>query len=282
MSVVVDHLIVAAHTLAQGVAWCERTLGAVPAPGGRHALMGTHNRLVRLGGAAHAGAAAGVHASAHASASAGAHGSEHAGAAADAHASAAAGADRGAVADGHPDSHRHAYPDAYLEIIAIDPDAPTPGRKRWFGLDEAALQQSLADHGPRLIHFVARSTMLDMHRWGLITVGQRPGDPVAASRETASGLLSWQILVREDGGLDCAGALPTLIHWRSAHPAAALPPSGVALRSLTLHGVPARARDVLRLRGVQVLATAGPALQAVLSTPLGDIHLHSDSTVSKP
>jgi len=49
-----DHLVVLADTLAQGVAWCEATLGVVPAPGGQHPLFGTHNRLLALGGAAFA------------------------------------------------------------------------------------------------------------------------------------------------------------------------------------------------------------------------------------
>lgn len=44
----IDHLVVAADTLAQGVAWCERTLGVTPGPGGTHPLMGTHNRLLRI------------------------------------------------------------------------------------------------------------------------------------------------------------------------------------------------------------------------------------------
>lgn len=43
-----DHLVVAAQTLAEGVAWCEATLGVVPGPGGEHPLFGTHNRLLRL------------------------------------------------------------------------------------------------------------------------------------------------------------------------------------------------------------------------------------------
>ena len=43
-----DHLIVAAASLAEGVQWCERVLGVTPGPGGEHALMGTHNRLVTL------------------------------------------------------------------------------------------------------------------------------------------------------------------------------------------------------------------------------------------
>ena len=44
----VDHLIVAADTLAQGAQWCEATLGIRPREGGEHPLMGTHNLLLRM------------------------------------------------------------------------------------------------------------------------------------------------------------------------------------------------------------------------------------------
>lgn len=44
----VDHLVVAARTLDEGVRWCEATLGVVPGPGGAHPLMGTHNRLLSI------------------------------------------------------------------------------------------------------------------------------------------------------------------------------------------------------------------------------------------
>ena len=44
----VDHLVVLAPSLAEGVAWCEATLGVVPGPGGEHPLMGTHNRLIPI------------------------------------------------------------------------------------------------------------------------------------------------------------------------------------------------------------------------------------------
>ena len=44
----VDHLVVAAASLTEGVQWCESTLGISPGPGGEHALMGTHNRLFSI------------------------------------------------------------------------------------------------------------------------------------------------------------------------------------------------------------------------------------------
>jgi hypothetical protein len=215
----VDHLVVAAASLTQGVAWCETTLGVTPGPGGKHALMGTHNRLLKIA--------------------------------------------------------TTVYPDAYLEVIAIDPDAPPPGRARWFGLDEPALQSSLREHGPRLVHVVARSPMLDMHRWGLITVGQQPGDPVSFSRPTPGGELHWQMLLRADAGIACGGALPTLLQWHSPHPAQAMPDSGVTLQALALSGVPDRARDVLRLRGVAVSAQPGVAVTATLATPQGTVVLQT-------
>lgn len=48
-----DHLVVGAATLEAGVEWCERVLGVTPAPGGAHALMGTHNRLLDISAPLH-------------------------------------------------------------------------------------------------------------------------------------------------------------------------------------------------------------------------------------
>lgn len=44
-----DHLAVAAATVAAGAAAIEAALGQAPGPGGRHAAMGTENRLLGLG-----------------------------------------------------------------------------------------------------------------------------------------------------------------------------------------------------------------------------------------
>lgn len=214
----VDHLVVAAATLAQGVAWCEATLGITPGPGGNHTLMGTHNRLFSIAGAA--------------------------------------------------------WPEAYFEIITLDPEAPPPGRARWFGLDEPALQDRIAQQ-PRLVHVVARCRALQAQRQALIGAGCTPGEVITAGRDTPQGRLQWQITVRDDGRLEHAGALPTLIQWQGAHPASAMPASGVTLRALALRGLPDAARAALRLRGVEQLPLPGAALRATLATPLGDVTLES-------
>lgn len=49
-STVLDHLVVAARTLEEGAAYIERMLGVAMSPGGQHPQMGTHNRLLNLGG----------------------------------------------------------------------------------------------------------------------------------------------------------------------------------------------------------------------------------------
>ena len=215
MTCTIDHLVVAAHSLAQGVAWCEATLGVTPGPGGRHAFMGTHNRLLAIGSPA--------------------------------------------------------FPQAYLEILAIDPDAPAPARPRWFGLDDAALQAQL-QAAPRLLHVVLRTDHIESQRQALVALGLDPGAPMAAQRETPDGLLSWRILVRADGQIACAGALPTLIQWQGRHPAAGMAPSPVALRSVTLGRLPVPVAGLLGLQGA-VISASGPALAVSLDTPLGQVAL---------
>jgi Glyoxalase-like domain len=211
MVLVVDHLVVAASSLEEGVRWCEDTLGVTPGPGGAHALMSTHNRLLRVAG--------------------------------------------------------EVFPNAYAEIIAIDPDAPPPGRARWFGLDRIDLR-----NGPRLVTFVARTSVLDTTLAALRDAGFDGGRALAASRDTPSGMLRWRIAVRDDGAVLCGGAMPTLIEWGERHPASSMPASGVVLRSLRLRGVPSAALD---LTHVAFDDSPGPALEAHLDTPRGQVTLIS-------
>jgi hypothetical protein len=44
----IDHIVVVAQTLEQGIAWCEATLGITPQPGGDHPQFGTHNRIFKI------------------------------------------------------------------------------------------------------------------------------------------------------------------------------------------------------------------------------------------
>jgi len=109
-------------------------------------------------------------------------------------------------------------------------------------MDDPALQAA-ARSAPRLVHAVARTTMIEMVRWGLINCGLNPGVPIAAERDAPAGLLKWRITVRDDGRIECAGALPTLIEWQGPHPCDRLPASPVVLRELTLRGLPAPDAD---------------------------------------
>ena len=214
-----DHLVVLAASLAEGAAWCEATLGVAPGPGGRHPLMGTHNRLLRI------------------------------------------------------DSP--AFPRAYLEILAIDPEASPPARARWFGLDDPRLISSVGQ-GPRLWHAVLRTDHLEALRQALVDTGLDPGVPIAASRQTPEGLLSWRILVRDDGRLEAGGALPTLIQWNGPHPTAAMAASPVQLVGAELGGLPPSARAVLRPQGLRWAAAAdAPVLAVTLQTPRGLVQLRT-------
>jgi hypothetical protein len=46
---VIDHLVIVATTLEQGIAHIEKKLGVKPVKGGDHIRMGTHNSVLRLG-----------------------------------------------------------------------------------------------------------------------------------------------------------------------------------------------------------------------------------------
>jgi len=156
-----DHLVVAARSLEEGAAWVEARLGVAPVAGGKHATMGTHNRLLKL------------------------------------------------------DTQR------YLEVIAIDPQAPPPGRPRWFELDTPAMKERLAK-APALIHWVERTDDLEA-----ALAGNRDDIEITAF---SRGMYRWRMGVTRDGSLPGGGETATLIQWEGGlHPWAALPETGVSL-----------------------------------------------------
>jgi len=170
MALTLDHLVVTAPSLAAGVAAVEASLGLALSAGGQHALMGTHNALLRLG------------------------------------------------------------PGLYLEVIAVDPQAPAPPRARWFGLDRPA-------QTPRLAHWLVASDDI---------VRDAPAFGFAADEilPMTRGDFRWRITVPQDGSLPGGGAAPSLIQWDDTHPAARLADVGCAL-----------ARLAIRLPASEVLAS---------------------------
>ena len=50
--------------------------------------------------------------------------------------------------------------ESFFELIAIDPDAPDPGRVRWFTLDDPATRARIAER-PRALCWVVNTTDLD-------------------------------------------------------------------------------------------------------------------------
>jgi len=182
-----------------------------------------------------------------------------------------------------------AHPLAYCEIIAIDPAAPraadAPAR-RWFDMDDPALRALVAEHGPRLVHFVAGTDDIEAAHSALLALGVDRGPVLPCSRLSARGLLQWSITVRDDGARLFDGALPSLIQWGAPgdaeplrlHPRNHLPRSGCSLRGIAVtHPEAERLRAAYAAIGLTgITIETGPAdIGATLNTPKGSVVLRS-------
>ena len=147
-------------------------------------------------------------------------------------------------------------PRLYLEVIAIDPEAPPAGRPRWFALDEF-------EGPPRVAAWVVRVPDLDA---ALAAAPDGMGVPLDFARDP----YRWRMAVPASGRLPFDGMAPALISWReSAHPAAALPASGIGLRRLDVaHPEPLDA--VLPAIGRVHHARGAATLSALFDTPVGE------------
>jgi len=106
----------------------------------------------------------------------------------------------------------------YLEVIAPNPNAPKPGRSRWFELDEMK-----SGTPPRLATWVARTN-------DIRSTGAASSEPLGNVEPMSRGELSWLITIPADGSLPLAGIAPTLIEWHTqAHPATRLRDVGCSL-----------------------------------------------------
>ena len=147
----------------------------------------------------------------------------------------------------------------YLEVIAIDPDAPPPGHARWFDLDRRS-------GPPRLGNWICRTDDLEAAQAALPGMGPQ----VALAR----GDLAWRMAVPEDGQLPFDDCHPAVIQWDcEMHPGDMLPDHGISLRRLIVthpeaQALEARLHGHLRDRRV-VFETGGTGLRAEFDTPGG-------------
>lgn len=95
-------------------------------------------------------------------------------------------------------------PECYLEIMAPDPEQPTPPHPRPFDLDAPAVRTML-DAEPCLIAWVARTPVLDAV---VARLGPRAGEVRAMRR----GDLSWRMAFPPQNQ-DMQNLIPPLIHW---------------------------------------------------------------------
>ncbi|RKF14921.1 VOC family protein [Roseovarius spongiae] len=148
----------------------------------------------------------------------------------------------------------------YLEVIAIDPEAPAPAWPRWFDLDRFSGK-------PRLTNWICRTDDLAALRADL----PEAGAPVPLER----GDLRWTMAVPADGVLPYDNLFPPLIEWGAgvAHPAGALRPSGCRLARLVVSHPEAEAladRLYPHLHDARVAFESGaPGLRAEIETPSG-------------
>lgn len=149
-------------------------------------------------------------------------------------------------------------PSEYLEVIAIDPDAPSVPQPRWFRLDEFCA-------APRLTNWIVRVDDLDR------ALAQAP---VGAGQavDLARGEYHWRMAVPADGRLPYDECWPALIEWQGGlKPQDRLAEAGCRLQRLEVaHPEAVAIAAGLRLADPRVVFVGGsPALRATIATPHG-------------
>ena len=158
--------------------------------------------------------------------------------------------------------------ESFFELIAIDPDAPHPGRVRWFTLDDPKTQARLNER-PRALVWVVNTTDLDA------VVAASPidlGEIVHFKR----GDRTWRLAVPKDGHLPEGGTVPSFIEWSPGpHPSAGQQALGLELTQVSLsHPDPEYLSGILKALKVDHLASISQGalgLSFDLSTPKGKV-----------
>lgn len=158
----------------------------------------------------------------------------------------------------------------YLEVIAVDPEAPRPDRPRWFGLDDPAVLARLAE-GPFLATWAVATEALE-------EIAAAAPVPHGAPQDFARDDLTWQVALPDGAALPLGGAWPLMIHWRSGvHPATRLGEQGLRFAGLEIAGAGAEAA----MRALGPVTAPGPVgfrpdggptrLEAAIDTDRGTV-----------
>lgn len=158
--------------------------------------------------------------------------------------------------------------ESFFELISIDPEAPEPGRVRWFTLDDPGTQRRL-DERPRALTWVVNTSDLDA------VVATSPVD-LGEIVDFARGDRSWRLTVPKDGSLPGEGLLPAFIEWSPGpHPSTGQQELGVQLQTIRLsHPEPEQFVSLLKALNVDHLAEVvkgEPGLSFALKTPNGAV-----------
>jgi hypothetical protein len=156
----------------------------------------------------------------------------------------------------------------YLEIVARDPDGASPGRARWFGLDDEKQVKRDWDAGRRLRGWVARTDGIDAVLAGREAIfGRKVALPMDAP--------AFDFAIPDDGSLPWGGAVPSLIDRRGkARSMASIADLGARLRGFSLEHPRAEAiAALLQELGTErgPIVSHGPELRyrAQIDTPGG-------------
>lgn len=160
--------------------------------------------------------------------------------------------------------------ESFFELIAIDPDAPEPGRARWFSFDDPQTRARLAVR-PQPLCWVVNTTDLDA------VMAASPVD-LGEVVDFRRGDRTWRLTVPKDGHLPEGGLLPAFIEWSPGpHPSTGQQDLGVRLSGISLTTPePERLGDMfatLRIDHLATISEGEPGLKFSVETPIGNVTL---------
>jgi hypothetical protein len=134
----------------------------------------------------------------------------------------------------------------YLEIIAVDPNAPHPPRPRWFGLDDQDTVRAAWDNGFRLRGWVARTTDID-------SVLARHEELLGKKTQLSADASFFFFSIPADGSLPLGGVAPSVIDRGGRPPSvAAMTDLGAELRAVIVeHPKPDEVADLYGKLGIE-------------------------------